>query len=101
MFCVHKSGQQHDSVESFSRTFDLPFGYKVTFSFPKADVHWAPDFPRIRQRRVWRKFLAAYQAARRTFYEEVAAVIGGNIMLVDTDLVNVVGTEVIRNPTRH
>jgi hypothetical protein len=88
--------------QMFSRTFNLPFGYTATFFFPPGDVCWAPDFPRIRQRRARRKFFAAYQAARRSFSEEVAVVVGGSVMIVDSpDLQTVIGTEVIHEPTRH
>lgn len=59
------------------RAFDLPFGYRATFIWRRPDepteVRWSPDQPRIRKPRPHRKFLAAYQAARREFFEEVGA----------------------------
>jgi hypothetical protein len=65
------------SPNLIERSFDLPFGYRATFIWRRADepmeVHWSPDRPHIRKPRPHRKFLAAYQAARREFFEEVAA----------------------------
>jgi len=72
------------------RSFDLPFGYRATFIWGGGDepieVRWSPDQPRIRKPRPQRKFLAAYQVARREFFEGVAAVLGGRILTLDTDL---------------
>ena len=77
------------------RSFDLPFGYRATFMWRGADdaieVNWSPDQPRIWKPRPQRKFLAAYQAARREFFEEVGAVVGGMILIVDTDLKAICG----------
>jgi hypothetical protein len=39
--------------------------------------------PLIRKARARRKFFEAYQAARRSFLEEVAAVIGGDALILD------------------
>jgi hypothetical protein len=87
------------------RAFDLPFGYRATFIWRRPDepieVHWSPDQPRIRQPRPQRKFLAAYQAARREFFGDVAAVVGGSILVLGTDLKAVCGHEVIVPPTQH
>ena len=87
------------------RSFDLPFGHRATFVWRRPDepfeVRWWPDQPRIRKPRPQRKFLAAYQAARREFFEEVGAVLGGKILVVDTDLKTVCGHEVIVPPTQH
>jgi hypothetical protein len=87
------------------RAFDLPFGYCATFIWRRVDepfeVHWSPDQPRIRKPRSQRKFLAAYQAARREFFEDVAAVVGSRILTLDTDLKAVCGHEVIVPPTQH
>jgi hypothetical protein len=86
----------------FQREFKLPFGYTATFHWPSGKIVWDPDFPRIRQPRAWRKLFEAYKAARRSFFEEVAALIGGNIMVVDMpDPDTVVGMDVIRKPVRH
>jgi hypothetical protein len=65
------------------------------------EVSWSPDQPRIRKPRPQRKFLAAYQAARREFFEEVAAVFGGGVLILDTDLKKICGHEVIVPPTQH
>jgi hypothetical protein len=48
-----------------------------------------------------RKFRAAYQAARREFLEEVAAVVGGGVLILDTDLKKICGHEIIVPPTQH
>jgi hypothetical protein len=65
-------------------------------------VEWAPDVPSIRQRRAQSKFFAAYRAARHEFYEEVAALTGLRMLIVDSpDLANVVGTDVILPPAKH
>jgi hypothetical protein len=81
------------------RAFDLPFGYRATFIWRGRDepieVHWSPDLPRIQKQRPQRKFLTAYQAARREFFENVAAVVGGAILTLDTDLKTVCGHDVI------
>jgi hypothetical protein len=85
------------------RAFDLPFGYRATFIWRHPDlpfeVRWSPDRPRIGKPRPQRKFLAAYQVARCSFLEEVAAVLGE--LVVDTDLKAVCGHEFIVPPTRH
>jgi hypothetical protein len=87
------------------RSFNLPFGYRATFVWRRADepfeVRWSPEQPRISKPRPQRKFLAAYQAARREFFEGVSAVLGGMILIVDTDLKTVCGHDDIVPPTRH
>jgi hypothetical protein len=46
--------------------------------------------------------LAAYQAAsRREFFQEVAAVVGGGVLILDTDLKTICGHEIIVQPTQH
>jgi hypothetical protein len=87
------------------RAFDLPFGYRATFIWSQPDgpieVHWSPHLPCIRKPRPQRKFLAAYQAFRREFFEDVAAVVGGRILVVDTDLKTICGHDEIVPPTQH
>ena len=94
-----------DGNSLIERSFDLPFGYRATFIWRSPDepteVRWSPDQPRIRKPRPQRKFLSAYQAARREFFEDVAAVLGGIIPIVDTDLKTLSGHEVIVPPTQH
>lgn len=87
---------------SFSRRYSLPFGFTAMFSWRDAhlQIDWTPHFPRIIKRRAWKKFVAQYQAARRDFYTDVAAVIDGNILIVDTDLQTIDGMEVIAAPTK-
>jgi hypothetical protein len=90
---------------NLERTYRLPFGYEATFSWQQPDglnVSWTPGPPAIRKLRPQRKFFEAYKAARRQFFEEVAAIVGGNILIIDSpDLQRVVGSEVIDAPTRH
>jgi hypothetical protein len=59
------------------------------------EVRWSPDQPCIR------KPLAAYHAARREFFEEVAAVVGGGVLILDADLKKICGHEIIVPPTQH
>jgi hypothetical protein len=97
------AAEGHNSL--IERAFDLPFGYRATFIFRCLDepfeVRWSPDLPRIRKPRPQRKFLAAYQAARREFFKEVTAVVGGVMLVVDTDLNTVCGHGFIVPPTQH
>ena len=87
------------------RAFDLPFGYRAIFTWRGPDEpiedHWSPELPSIRKPRPRRKFLAAYEAVRREFFEEVGAVLGGMILVVDTDLKTVCAHDVIVPPTQH
>ena len=87
------------------RSFDLPFGHRATFiwrcPYGPLEVRWSPDQPRIRKPRPQRKFLAAYQAARREFFDEVAAVVGGSVLILDTDQKQICGHDVIVPPTQH
>lgn len=88
--------------QSHTRTYRLPHGYSAEFSHSPArplDVHWSPAVPRIHKAREQRKFLEAYRAARREFVQEVAALIGGNVLIVDTD--EQLSREVILAPARH
>lgn len=70
------------------RAFDLPLGYCATFIWRGSDksieVHWLPDLPHIRKPRLQRKLLAAYETARRDFFEDVAAVVGRKISILGT-----------------
>jgi hypothetical protein len=94
-----------DGNSLIERNFDLPFGYRATFIWRRPygplEVCWSPDQPCIRETRPQRKFLAAYQAARREFLEELAVAVGGLITIVDTDLGSVSGHEVVVPPTQH
>jgi hypothetical protein len=94
-----------DGNSLIERAFDLPFGYRATFIWRSPlgplEVCWSPDQPFIRRPRPRRKFLEAYQAARREFFKEVALVVGGIVLVVDTDLKTVSGHEVIVPPTQH
>lgn len=67
---------------------NLPFGYQATFIWSKAGgtkVEWNPAVPRITAARAFRKFREAYDAARRSFNQDVATSIGGSILIVDLD----------------
>src|SRR5215208_3860522 len=87
------------------RCFDLPLGYRATFTwrcpFGPLEVCWSPNQPSIRRPRPRRKFLEAYQAARREFFKELALVVGGTVLVVDTDLKTISGHEVIVPPMKH
>jgi hypothetical protein len=91
-----------DSV--IEHAFDLPLGYCATFIWRGPDepieVHWSPDLPQIRKSRLQRKLLAAYETARRDFFENVATVLGGRILILGADL-KACGHEVIVPPTQH
>lgn len=89
-------------ADAIARTYALPFGFVATFSWRDAhlQVDWKPHFPRLVKRSAQRKFLAAYQSARGDFYTDVAAMIGGSILIVDTDGKTIDGTEVIVAPTK-
>ena len=89
---------------SITRTYASLFGYAATFSWQPdgLNVSLTSDPPVIRKPRPQRKFFEAYKTARRQFFEEVAAIVGGNILIIDSpDLQRVVGSEVIDAPTRH
>lgn len=89
-------------MSGISRTYELPYGFTATFQWSGAHLQtdWEPHFPRIAKRRAWRKFVAAYQAARRDFCQDIAATIGGNILVIDTNLKTIDGMEVIAVPTK-
>jgi hypothetical protein len=73
-------------MTEIKRTYALPLGYAATFRWRSGHdfgVEWAPELPAIRKPGAWGKFCAAYQQARRTFLEEVAMVIGGNVAVAD------------------
>jgi hypothetical protein len=87
------------------RCYVLPLGYRVTFHWQHGEelrASWHPQFPEIRQQRAWRKFFAAYQAARRQFLTEVAAVLNGGVLVDDTDKAfqNVDRSEFVMPPTK-
>jgi hypothetical protein len=91
--------------EAIERKFSLPFGFQATFYWGPGElfgVRWSPDAPLIHKARACRKFFEAYQVARRSFLEEVAAVIGGDVSILDiSGLQNAVSAEVVRRPIRH
>ena len=89
-------------MTAYTRTYALPHGYSAEFCHSPGtpfEVRWLPDVPRIHKPRQRRKFFEAYQTARREFLGEVAAAIGGNVLVVDTD--NNFTSEVILAPTKH
>jgi hypothetical protein len=87
------------------RSFDLPFGYQATFQWqPESGfkVRWEPDRPLIHKSRAKRRFFTAYQAARRSFFEDVAAFVGGKVLVIDSPgFQDFDRTEVISARTRH
>jgi|EndMetStandDraft_5_1072996.scaffolds.fasta_scaffold95895_4 hypothetical protein len=90
------------TVPTLERDYSLPHGYSVTFSSNPGrpfEARWSPDVPRIRKPRQQHKFMEAYRAARREFLNEVAAIIGGNVLVIDTD--EHLTSETILAPTKH
>jgi hypothetical protein len=71
------------------RRFKLHHGVRVTFSFssPQTGVQceWDPAIPRFTSNSAARKFEKAYRAARDSFFEDVAQLIGGAVLNVDVD----------------
>lgn len=87
--------------DEHARTLALPMGIKVTFVFLRSAntirVEWDPYIPEIRSPRHRRKFFEAYQAARRSFAEDIATIIGSSVGVADLN-----GEfETIRPSTRH
>jgi hypothetical protein len=69
-----------------THTAVLPHSYRAEFSWSAEGhfrIEWDPDVPNIRSGRHRKKFFQAYAVARRAFLESVAAVIGGNVGIVD------------------
>jgi hypothetical protein len=90
------------TAPTLERAYSLPHGYSVTFSSNPGqpfEARWSPDVPTIRKARQRQKFLEAYRAVRREFLNEVAATIGGNVLVVDTD--QHMTCETILAPTKH
>jgi hypothetical protein len=88
-------------MTEIKRSFDLPFGYRAEFEWRDGcvEVGWTPDLPHIKREKAQRKFQEAYEAARRSFFTEVAAVMGGPVLVADIG--NAEGAEVIRPPAKH
>ncbi|RWG80225.1 MAG: hypothetical protein EOQ69_21655 [Mesorhizobium sp.] len=70
-----------------TRAFSLPYGATVTFS-------WRPDGldrvidpkpPAHLSARRQRRFLRAYQEARARFLRDVATMLGGTVVVADTE----------------
>jgi hypothetical protein len=77
-------------MSNLSQVFRLPGGYVATFHWPNpAGEGWSverdPSVPRIRSRRLHRKFLAAYSEARHQFLTTVATSLGGGVLVIDID----------------
>lgn len=90
------------TAASLEHAYSLPHGYSVRFSREPGQPfvsRWSPDVPLIRKASQRRKFLKAYWAARREFLTELAATIGGNVLVVDTD--PCMTCETILAPTKH
>jgi hypothetical protein len=63
------------------------YGFTAIFSWEPATgfhVAWEPGIP-FHSRRYWRKFHEAYAAARRRFMAQVAAELGGSVLILDAD----------------
>jgi len=90
------------STKTLERSYALPHGYSVTFCCAPGhpfEAKWLPAVPTIRKARQQRKFFDAYRAVRRQFLQEVAATIGGSVLVVDTD--EHMTNETILAPTTH
>jgi hypothetical protein len=87
--------------DEHARTLSLPLGIKVTFRFSRSAnsirSEWEPHIPEIRSPRHRRKFFEAYQAARRSFAEDIATIIGGAVFVADVNG----ETETIHPRTKH
>ena len=85
---------------TITQTATLPHGYRATFTWSQAGgltVEWEPNVPRIHSPRGQRKFRDAYNAARRSFFTDVATTIRGSALILDIDG----PTEVIRPASKH
>lgn len=80
------------------REYKLTLGYSVEFSFGSGlEARWSPDVPRINNARPRAKLRRSYEDARRSFLQELAASIGGNVAVIDTDG----QSEVVMKPVSH
>lgn len=68
-------------------TSALPYGYRVTFEWSANAMacEWEPGVPAIHSHRARRHFLRAYQEARNDFLRDVATMLGGNVLVIDTN----------------
>jgi hypothetical protein len=83
------------------RKYALPFGYAVTFRYDRASglaAEWDPSVPVIRKEKARRKFFEAYKQTRRDFMTEIAAVLGGGVLIVDID--TKFGMKVVTPPSK-
>ncbi len=86
-------------TKPLKRTAALPLGFEATFTWDDGamSVSWEPEVPVIQSPRHWRRFLRAYQDARRDFLRDVATTLGGNVGVAD--LTGEI--EVIQPATKH
>jgi hypothetical protein len=79
------------SPSEIRRSYTLPLGYTAEFirsggrDGHDIRIEWTPQIPVIRNPRIRRKFITAYQDARAAFLTDLAAVLGGSIATVDYD----------------
>jgi hypothetical protein len=68
-------------------TASLPLGFVATFTWTgegePMSIEWKPTVPRIHSPRHRRRFIAAYEQARREFMRDVATTIGGSVLVAD------------------
>ncbi|RJT36220.1 hypothetical protein D3227_21210 [Mesorhizobium waimense] len=77
----------------FCRRVALTHGYEVEFTAGASGLSrvWYPAPPVFRSRRAGRRFLEAYRAARNDFVRDMATMLGGTIVVCDTEgAVNVI-----------
>jgi hypothetical protein len=92
--------------EAIKRKFSRPFGYQVTFQLHPGglcEARWSPDVPLIRKAPARRKFFEASHSARRFFLDELAAVVDGDIVILDISGLrnDHLYADFVRAPTRH
>ncbi|MER8570633.1 hypothetical protein NKH19_00740 [Mesorhizobium sp. M1338] len=71
----------------FRRRVTLPHGYEVEFAFGSSGLSrkWYPARPVFRSHRAGRRFLDAYRDARADFLRDVATMLGGTVVVADTE----------------
>jgi hypothetical protein len=72
--------------EMLTRTFDLPYRHRVTFIYSREAgfrTEWTPDLPRntLRSQRATNRMISAYLKARSEFADELATVLGGDVLV--------------------
>ncbi|RWH76853.1 MAG: hypothetical protein EOQ86_19690 [Mesorhizobium sp.] len=71
----------------FRRRVTLTHGYEVEFAVGSFGLSrkWYPACPVFRSRRAGRRFLEAYRKARADFLRDLATMLGGPVVVADTE----------------